>query len=198
MASEQRCFSEFLEGLHEWVTSLPVPLSHTLQLQGDFDPPHCSLPWNRVITWPSQFVVDCAVPTMRSKSILRRLWAVFGWILYCLGWIRIFQITPRREPVTFVLFLLSAAIILFVIVHSWIAHNKRLAARGTRGRMTRYTPPSYSVDRLGRTLVFEASMASAREVLVAINGDDKIYGIAGYPETSSQRPGTNIEAGVKA
>lgn len=132
---------------------------------------------------------------MRYAS-LRRIIAVFGWIIYCLGWIRIFQITPRREPLNFVLFLASAAIILFVIVHSWIAHNKRKAAHGQRGRITRYTPPSYSYDYLGRTLVFEADLGSAREVLIAVADGNKMYSPAG--DTEAARTQAAVEADVKA
>lgn len=122
--------------------------------------------------------------------------AVFGWILYCLGWIRIFQITPRREPLVFVLFLTSAAVILFVIVHSWIAHNKRKAAHGQRGRVTRYTPPSYSYDYLGRTLIFDAKLGSAKEVLIAVAEGNKMYSPATDAEIAQAKAG--VVVGVKA
>lgn len=122
--------------------------------------------------------LHCAVPNMNASGLLRRVAAVIGWLLYCFGWFRIISITPRREPLSFVLFLTAAAIMLFVIAHSWIAHNRRLAAHGRRGNMTRYTPPSYSSDYLGRKLLFPAEMASAREVSVSIKEDCKFYAIA--------------------
>jgi hypothetical protein len=134
---------------------------------------------------------------MRSKN-MRRIMAVFGWILYCLGWVRIFQITPRREPATFALFLTSAAIILVVIVRSWVAHNKRLASRGRRGRLTRYTPPAYSHDHLGRTLIFDANLGSAREVMITVAKDNKMYRAATSTEKPVRPRDNYVEAGVKA
>ncbi|HEV2487789.1 MAG TPA: hypothetical protein VGT08_19880 [Terracidiphilus sp.] len=112
---------------------------------------------------------------MINARLLRRVLAVLGWILYCLGWIRIIHITPGREPVSFLMFLISAVLILYVISRSWIAHNRHLAARGKRGNITGYTPPSYSQDYLGRELVFGLQVTSAREVTVSIIDDSKIY-----------------------
>lgn len=113
-----------------------------------------------------------------NASLLSRIAAVIGWLLYCFGWLRIITITPRREPLSFALFLTAGAIMLFVIGHSWIAHNKRLAAHGKRGNMTRYTPPSYSSDQLGRKMLFGPELAFAREVSVSVNQGSKLYVVA--------------------
>lgn len=135
----------------------------------------------------------CVVPDMKDSALLRRLTAVIGWILYCFGWFRIISITPRREPLSFALFLTAAAIMLFVLAHSWVAHNKRLAAHGKRGNMTRYTPPSYASDYLGRMLVFTPEIACAREVSLSIVNGHKMYVMA-----SDRKEETDREALVAA
>lgn len=119
---------------------------------------------------------------MTNARLLHRIFAVLGWILYCLGWIRIIHITPGREPVSFLVFLASAVLILYVISRSWIAHNRRLAARGKRGNITRYTPPSYSQDHLGRELIFGLQVTSAREVTVSIIDNSKIYAAVSHAD----------------
>lgn len=67
---------------------------------------------------------------------------------------------------------------MFAILHSWIAHNKRLATHGRRGNMTRYTPPSYSNDQLGRKLLFAPETTSARDVSLSVIEGCKVYVMA--------------------
>lgn len=134
---------------------------------------------------------------MNASGLLSRIAAVIGWLLYCFGWLRIISITPRREPLTFALFLCAAAIMLFVMVHSWIAHNKRLAAHGRRGNMTRYTPPSYTTDHLGRVLLFAPEMASAREISVSVKEGCKSYAIAAQTAGRAAARAAFVTAGEK-
>lgn len=134
---------------------------------------------------------------MNASGLLSRTAAVVGWLLYCFGWLRIISITPRREPLTFVLFLTAAAIMMFVMVHSWIAHNKRLATHGKRGNMTRYTPPSYSSDHLGRKLLFGPEMSSAREVSVLVRDGFKVYAIGSEVEEPAELREVFAGAGEK-
>ena len=134
---------------------------------------------------------------MNASGLLRRIAAVIGWLLYCFGWFRIITITPRREPLSFALFLISAGIMLFVILHSWVAHNKRLAAHGRRGNMTRYTPPSYSSDHLGRKLVFAPEMSFAREVSISVKEGCKLYVIAPLADEDTELREALVAAGEK-
>lgn len=115
---------------------------------------------------------------MNPANLFRTITSVFGWLLYCFGWFYIVHFTPRREPLLFVAFLCFAALILYVGVQTWVAHNRRLARVGKRGNMTRYTSPSYSRDHLGRELVFDPQLALAREVTVSATENRKVYIIA--------------------
>jgi len=115
---------------------------------------------------------------MKSGNLCRLITAVIGWLLYCDGWLRILPITSRRDPLSFAVVLAGAALVLSIGVHFWIAHNRRLAAAGHRGNMTRYTSPSYSHDHLGRELVLDGHLPLAREVVVSATGDRKVYVIA--------------------
>lgn len=134
---------------------------------------------------------------MNASGLLSRIAAVIGWLLYCFGWLRIISITPRREPLSFALFLAAAAIMLFVMAHSWIAHNKRLAAHGRRGNMTRYTPPSYTTDHLGRILIFAPGMGSAREISVSVKEGCKSYAIAAQRLSQAKTSAALVSAGEK-
>jgi len=144
----------------------------------------------------STIQLRCVVPDMKDSTLMRRFAAVIGWILYCFGWFRIISITPRREPLSFALFFTAAAIMLFVTAHSWVAHNRRLAAHGRRGNMTRYTPPCYTRDYLGRELVFAPEIASAREVSLSILDGHKMYLITPEIEEETGREAL-VAAGEK-
>jgi hypothetical protein len=115
---------------------------------------------------------------MKSGNLFRVITIGIGWLLYCDGWLRILHVTSRREPLSFAVVLAGAALVLSLGVHLWIAHNRRLAAAGHRGNMTRYTSPSYSHDHLGRELVLDGHLTLAREVVVSATGDRKVYVIA--------------------
>lgn len=134
---------------------------------------------------------------MKANGIFRRIAAVIGWLLYCFGWFRIVAITPRQEPLTFALFFASAAIMLFVIVHSWIAHNKRLAAHGTRGNTTRYTPPSFVTDHLGRNLLLASEIATASDISLSIKDGCKVYVMTPRNEASADVREALVAAGEK-
>lgn len=108
-------------------------------------------------------------------SLYRRIGVVVGWILYGAGWARTTKMTSRREPLYFVIGFVGAAILLKVTVRLWVAHNKRLAASGRRGAVTRYTVPSYSRDHLGRALVLAPEVSSGREITISVTAGTKLY-----------------------
>jgi hypothetical protein len=111
----------------------------------------------------------------RLYKFLRRAAAACGWFLYFYEWVHVSWQTPRAEPVSFAVLLILATLLMHAGIAAWIAHNRRLAARGTRGRMTRYTVPVFTQDYLGRQLVVHEATRTSREVIVRIDGDTKFY-----------------------
>lgn len=116
-----------------------------------------------------------ALSNAEVNKFLRRISAVCGWLLYVYEWVHVSYRTPSREAVSFAVLLIWASLLIHLGIASWIAHNKRLAARGTRGRSTRYTPPSFSHDHLGRQLHFFHQSDVGREIMISIDGDSKFY-----------------------
>jgi len=111
-------------------------------------------------------------------SFLRRLTAGIGWLLFGYEWVHVSAQTPGKEQIVFVIILVTSLLLIHVGIHSWIAHNNRLAAKGRRGLATRYTSPVFSQDHLGRQLLLDASSLLSREIVVSINGDCKVYAAA--------------------
>jgi hypothetical protein len=111
----------------------------------------------------------------RLYKFLRRVAAGCGWLLYFYEWVHVSWETPRSEPVAFAILLVVATLLMHASIAAWIAHNKRLAAKGMRGRMTRYTVPCFSRDYLGRELVLDEASRLSREIVVSIDGDTKFY-----------------------
>lgn len=111
----------------------------------------------------------------RLYKFLRRLTAACGWILYVYEWVHVSWETPRREPVTFAILLVAGTLLMHVTIAGWIAHNKRLAVKGTRGQVTRYTVPCFSRDYLGREIVLPEAARLSQEVIVRVDGSTKFY-----------------------
>jgi hypothetical protein len=135
------------------------------------------------------------MPTSRYPHLykfLRRLTAACGWILYVYEWVHVSWETPRREPVTFALLLVAGTLLMHATIAAWIAHNKRLAARGARGQVTRYTVPSFSRDYLGREIVLHEASWSSQEVIVRVDGGRKFYLPAPAAYQAPRRPRKSI------
>ncbi|HTV15667.1 MAG TPA: hypothetical protein VME68_13190 [Acidobacteriaceae bacterium] len=111
----------------------------------------------------------------RLYKSLRHMAAAFGWLLYFYEWVHVSCQTPRHEPIAFVILLISATLLMHAGIAAWISHNKRLAAKGKRGLMTRYTVPVFSQDSLGRQLVVHEQTRQSQEVIVRVDGDTKFY-----------------------
>lgn len=114
---------------------------------------------------------------------LRRATAVCGWLLYFYEWVHVSYSTPSREAVSFAILMLIAGPLIHLSVVAWIAHNKRLAVRGTRGLATRYTSPAFTHDHLGRQLFLEENFLHSREIVISVEGDSKFY--AAVPQVQS-------------
>jgi hypothetical protein len=76
---------------------------------------------------------------------------------------------------TLVLVLFPSLLLIHAGAAGWIAHSKRLAARGMRGRVTRYTSPVFSQDHLGRRLLMDERLVGSREIVISIDGESKSY-----------------------
>lgn len=109
---------------------------------------------------------------------LRRISAGCGWLLFGYEWVHVSYQTPRKEQLVFVTILVTSLLLIHIGIYFWIAHNKRLAAQGRRGLMTRYTSPVFSQDHLGRELLLDAGSLLSRELVVSINGNCKVYAAA--------------------
>lgn len=109
---------------------------------------------------------------------LRRLSAACGWLLFGYEWVHVSYQTPRKEQLVFVAILVTSLLLIHGGIHFWIAHNKRLAAKGKRGLMTRYTFPAFSQDHLGRQLFVHEESLLSREIVVSIDGNCKFYAAA--------------------
>lgn len=114
-------------------------------------------------------------PKIRIYRRLRYLVAGCGWLLVLYEWFHVSQETPYRDELTLVLVLIPSLVLIHAGVTAWIAHSKRLAARGKRGRATRYTSPVYTQDHLGRRLIMDEKAPSCKEINISIDGDVKTY-----------------------
>lgn len=116
------------------------------------------------------------VPKLRnSYRLLRYLLAGCGWLLVFYEWIHVTRQTPRRDELTLILVLIPSLLLIHAGVTAWIAHSKRLAARGKRGLATRYTSPAYSQDHLGRRLILDERSLRSKEIEISIDGEVKTY-----------------------
>jgi hypothetical protein len=116
--------------------------------------------------------------TIQLYPYLRRLTAGCGWLLFGYEWVHVSYQTPKREQLVFVVILVTSLLLINTGIHFWVAHNKRVAARGKRGLITRYTSPVFLQDHLGRQLFLDKGSLLSREIVVSINGDCKFYAAA--------------------
>lgn len=79
-------------------------------------------------------------------------------------WIHVSRQTPGIEKLTLLLFLIPALLIQFGVT-VWICHRKRIATRGERGLLSRYTSPVFSQDSLGRRFMMDERVIGARKGL---------------------------------
>ena len=139
-----------------------------------------------------------SVHRTKSYTFLRYIIAGSGWLIIFYEWIRVSRQAPGRDELTLILVLIPSLFLIHVGASSWIAHSRRLAARGKRGLVTRYTSPVFSHDHLGRQLLFDKGSIGSKEVIVSIDGNAKSYTPA--PETSlpSKDPDTSIDREAKS
>ena len=66
---------------------------------------------------------------------------VFGWTLFVYWWAEVLTHDQPRSLFTMLLIVLVFALVVLAVTLYWIWHNRRIAARGKRGRATRYSVP---------------------------------------------------------
>ncbi len=92
-------------------------------------------------------------------SLLRKMFyiasAIGGWVLFVIEWVRVSRQTAHADEIILVIVLILSLLLIHIGTYSWIGHNKRIAARGKRGSMTRYASPQFSRDYLGRALIVD-------------------------------------------
>lgn len=98
-----------------------------------------------------------------------------GWLIVLFEWVHVSHETPGRDEVMLFLVLIPALFLIHTGATAWIRHSKRVAARGKRGLVTRYTFPDFSEDHLGRQLIVDDNLLLNKEVDVSVHGNAKSY-----------------------
>jgi hypothetical protein len=101
--------------------------------------------------------------------------AMAGWALFLVEWVRVSFQTPHSDEIVLVVVLALSLLLIHLGTYSWIAHNKRIAAKGKRGLLTPYASPDFSHDSLGRMLIIDRAIDQSREILISVEGDTKVY-----------------------
>lgn len=102
---------------------------------------------------------------------------IFGWTFFAFWWIYVLEHTARATVFFAVTALLIIALLFNAGAWAWIAHNQRLARRGTRGRATPYQAAQFHRDGIDRLLVLPAreTLRDAAVILVTADADEKVY-----------------------
>lgn len=116
------------------------------------------------------------------RNILHNLVSVLLWILFSYYWYVVVQRQIGRESIQPLGILFGITVLGLALTLWWIAHNKRIAARGQRKNLMPPLPEPFEKDNLGRTIVAPdmESLQTTREVIVSVDLQGrKVYTIAG-------------------
>jgi hypothetical protein len=138
------------------------------------------------------------VPRTKSPSLLRYVFAGCGWLVVFYEWVHVSHQAPGRDELTLVLVLIPSLFLIHAGASAWIAHSKRLAVRGKRGLVTRYTSPVFTQDHLGRRLLMDERSIGSKEIVISIHGDAKFYTPAAETSLPSNELDTSLDREVKA
>jgi hypothetical protein len=78
---------------------------------------------------------------------------LFGWTLFAYWWAEVLAENQARPLSTMLLVVAVFAVFVLVGTFVWIWHNRRIAARGSRGTASRFTVPRYDLDAVGREIL---------------------------------------------
>lgn len=131
-------------------------------------------------------------------KLIRYLAAGCGWLIVFYEWLHVSQQAPGRDEMTLVLVLTPSLFLIHTGAIAWISHSKRLAARGKRGLITRYTSPVYSQDHLGRKLMINEKSLESKEIEIIIDGEVKSYAPAAETSPESKELGIALDRDVKS
>lgn len=117
-----------------------------------------------------------AAPSLPAR-VGTTLFVAAGWVTFALWWVVVLREEPPRYFEEVLGILGGALLTIIVVTRVWVAHNRRLARRGTRGRASRFVAHRWTHDALGRALVVhgDGNLRSARELRVERAGDQKHY-----------------------
>lgn len=133
----------------------------------------------------------------KSYSLVRYVLAGCGWFIVFFEWIHVSYQAPGRDEITLIVVLIPSLVLIHAAAKAWIMHSKRLAVRGKRGLVTRYTSPAFSHDRLGRQLIMDEAVSSSREIVIAIDGEAKSYKPAEETSLLGLKPDASVPGEVK-
>lgn len=134
----------------------------------------------------------------KPYRFLRYVMSGCGWLLVVYEWIQVSHQEPRKDALTLILVLVPSLFLIHAGATAWIAHSRRLAVRGKRGLVTRYTSPTFSQDHLGRQLLFDKSSIGSKEIIVSIDGEAKSYNPAAKMSLLSKEPDASLSREVKS
>jgi hypothetical protein len=106
---------------------------------------------------------------------------LFGWTLFAYWW---FEVIEKTDKVVFLRALAAVVIVVDIVLLAtliWIAHNRRLARRGKRGRSTPFRIPRYERDRVHRAIVLAGrdSLQRAPILVITATAKEKTYSTPG-------------------
>lgn len=116
-----------------------------------------------------------------ARTVARILVVAAAWLVFFYWWSVVLEGVPWPELVVLGSLITVALGAIALIAVVWIAHNVKVALRGSRGSSTRYVPPVLPTDALGRELWIGSGAARGSGVSVSVREGSKRYEIAGYP-----------------
>jgi hypothetical protein len=120
-------------------------------------------------------------PSPASRAV-QAVVAVGGWILFVFWW---FVVLQRETIASFWSSTLAPVLwgvaAIAAVTALWILHNRRLARKGRRGTVTRYTVPVFTADLLGRPLRFTdpRTLRTSDQIILTATAEEKVYATAG-------------------
>lgn len=141
--------------------------------------------WNQTPTHHTPAGEHRALPKNHRASVFKALYlvcALGGWALFVFEWVHVSSQTAHSDEIILVTILSLSLILIHLGTRSWIGHNRRVAAKGNRGSVTRYASPDFTHDSLGRLMVIDNAIHQSQEILISIEGDKKVYSSVEVPE----------------
>jgi hypothetical protein len=114
------------------------------------------------------------------RNFLHYLISILLWILFGYYWYVVVQRQISRDSIQPLGILFAITVLGLAVTLWWIAHNRRIAARGQRRNLMPPPPEPFQKDNLNRTIVAPdmALLKTARRVVVRVDLEGrKVYTI---------------------